>query len=103
MGINRNLLESIHIHKIIKVTVCIEILHFAAFNISVFKLIGRAECTLRDSAGNDIFYFSADKGGAFTRLHVLEFDNLTDLSIHFKSNTVAEIAGSDHRKTSIDI
>ena len=38
----------------------------------------------------------ADKSRALTRFHVLEFDDLHDLTVHLKRKAVLEIAGYYH-------
>ena len=51
----------------------------------------RTECTLYHTATLDIFKLCTDKGCTFSRLYMLELDNLEDISFHFDRKSISKI------------
>ena len=74
--IKGKLLESFHIHKVVKFAVIVEILHILALYVCVFVLIGGAESLFNNSTGDNILKLCSYESCALAGFNVLELNNL---------------------------
>ena len=94
---NESFLPGLGVHKVIKVTVVVGILHIFSFDISVLKLIGGVERFFGYGTGNDVLELGAYERRALSGLYMLKFNNLQDVALTVvKCNAVFKIASYYH-------
>ena len=89
---DRDLLIGLHVHEVEQVAVVVAVLHILALDKSGRELCSRVEGCFNHSAGDDVLVLGTDERCALARLNVLEFENLNNLTVHFKGHAVAKIA-----------
>ena len=94
---DRDKFIGIGIHEVIKVAVGVAVAHFFSLDKCGGEFIGRVESALNNCAGNDVSDFGTDESRAFAGFYVLEFDDLINITVIVKSNTVSEIACRNHK------
>ena len=80
------------IHEIIQISVSIEILHFAGFDVCSGILVGGAEGSFENRTCHDVFQPCANKCRTFAGLDMLKICNAPNLSVYFNGNAFSEIA-----------
>ena len=88
-----DLIISLGVHEVVSITIRIEILEIRTIDMSQRELLGRAEGSLADTTVNDILKLGTYECSSLTGLYVLEFDNLTNLTIILDRKTIFEITG----------
>ena len=97
VGVERKLLEGLHVHEVVEIAVVVEILHLAAVDARVLEFVGGVEGRFGDRTGDHVLELGANECCTLARLNVLEFDDLHDLSVHVEGYTVFEIACYYHK------
>ena len=88
----RNLLKGLGVHEVIQIAVVVEILHFLPVDTCILILIGGGEGLFHNGTGDDVAQLGTNERCTLTRLYVLEFDDLHNLTVHIERDTVFEIA-----------
>ena len=96
--IQGQLLVSLCVHKVIQVTIVVEILHLLCFNVSGGILVGGAEGSFENRTCHDVLKAGTYERGALTGLNVLKIDDGPDLSVYFYGYALPEIASHDHKE-----
>ena len=91
-----NLVESFLVHKLVVVTVVIEILVRTAFYAYVFQLFTDVEAAFQHIAVDYIFQLGTHESITFSRLHMQEVDAEIKLAVHADASSDFNVLGINH-------
>jgi hypothetical protein len=94
--IDKCLFESIGIHKIIGITIVIQILMWPSFDPDYINLDTGNESIFKYAAITEVFYLGPDKGSSFTGFYVLKFYDRPKVIVKFNAQSIPEIRGCWH-------
>ena len=87
-----DLIECFIVHKVIELTVIIQIAHIHTIDSRCREFFGRAERFFQHGACDNVFVFCSYKRSAFSGFDMLKLNDLANIAVNLECNAIFKIA-----------
>jgi len=96
IGIERNVVVSLHVHEMVQLAVVVGILHRPPFQTHLVDPLAGVPGSIRHCSGEHVLQLATHERSALAGLHMLKIGDLEQLPVNLEHHSVAKIRSASH-------